>query len=71
MPADTTHYVLAGQIDFDSTQPVWQVGAVKTKNKHDVAVIAKKSGGEQDTIGGHVAVLLPSGAYVVQCDPFT
>ena len=71
LPADTMQYVLAGQIDFDSTQPVWQVGAVKTENKHDMVVIAKKSGGERDTIGGHEAVLLPSGAYVVQCDPFT
>ena len=71
LPADTMQYVLAGQIDFDSTQPVWQVGAVKTKNKHDMVVIAKKSGGERDTIEGHEAVLLPSGAYVVQCDPFT
>jgi len=71
LPADTTQLVLAGQIDFDSTQPVFQVGAVKTKNKHDVVVIAKKSGGAQDTIAGHEAVLLPSGAYVVQCDPLT
>lgn len=71
LPVDTTHFVMAGHIDFDSMHPVWQVGAVKTKNKHDMVVIAKKSGGTRDTIGGHEAVLLPGGTYVVQCDPFT
>jgi hypothetical protein len=71
IPADTQQYVWASELDFDSMQPAWQVGVVKVKDKRDVAVAAKKLGGKQDTVSSHPAVLLPSGDYIVQCDPTT
>ena len=66
LPADTLQYILAGELDFNSMQPAWQVGALQVKNKRDMAVVAKRLGGKQDKIAEHAAVLLPTGDYVVE-----
>ncbi len=33
LPADTLQYILAGDLDFTSMQPAWQVGAMTVKNR--------------------------------------
>ena len=71
LPEDTQQYVLAAQTDFDYMHPVWQVGVLSVKGKHDMVYIAAKQKGTQDTVGGLPAVLLPSENYLIQFDPLT
>ena len=71
LPADTLQYVLAAQTDFDYMHPVWQVGILTAKDKHDMVYVAKKQNGTQDTVSGLAAVLLPSDSYLIQFDPYT
>ncbi len=71
LPPDTLQYVLAAQTDFDYMQPVWQVGGLTTKTKHDMVYLAKKQNGTQDNVAGLPAVLLPSESYLIQFDPYT
>lgn len=71
IPADTLQYVLAGEQDFTTMQPVWQVAALRVKNKRDLPVIAKRLGGKQETVASHPAVVLPTGDYVVACNDTT
>ena len=71
LPEDTLQYVLAGQVNFEFVHPDWQVGLLRTKDKHDMAFIASEKDGTQDTVAGQPAVLLPSTVYVVQFDPYT
>ncbi|MCU0958513.1 MAG: hypothetical protein MUF48_00280 [Pirellulaceae bacterium] len=71
IPADTQQYVLAGEQDFTTMQPVWQVAALQVPNKRDLPVIAKRLEGKQDTVASHPAVVLPSGDYVVVCGDTT
>jgi hypothetical protein len=69
LPADTQQYVLAAEIDFEYMQPVWQVGALTSKNKRDMVYLAKTRDGKQDTINGLSAVLMPNANYLVQFEP--
>jgi hypothetical protein len=71
MPDDTQQYVLASQMDFEYMHPVWQVGTLSTTRTHDMAEIAKKKKGTQDTISGLSAVLLPTDNYLIQLTPNT
>jgi len=71
LPLDTRQYVLASQTDFQFMHPVWELGVLSTKDKHDMVYIASKREGKQDTIGGLPAVLLPSDNYLVQFDETT
>ncbi len=71
LPADTQQYVLAAQNDYAYMQPVWQLGILATKDKHNMAELARKRHAAQDTISGLSAVLLPNDEYLVQFDANT
>ena len=66
LPPDASELVLAGRIDLEFGQSVWELALAKLRAERDVSSVAQRFGGTMDEIDGRSAVRLPNDLYVVQ-----
>lgn len=71
VPPQAKRFVLAAELDFDYLKPLWEAAVLDSRESISTAVIAKKRGGQTDTIESLAAVALPEDAYLIQFDETT
>lgn len=70
VPPEARRVVMASQLDLGGgLQPVWELGILDVERTPSFALIARREGGQLDTIGGHSAIKLPGGRFGVELDP--
>jgi len=63
---DVSQIMLAGLIDMEVGQSVWEVALARFSEGRDVSSVAKRFGGSIDRIGDKMAARLPDDTFVVQ-----
>ena len=66
LPPDATEVALAGRMDIEYGDTVWELALVKLLNDRNVSTVAARFGGTMDTIVGRSAARLPNDQFVVQ-----
>ncbi|TWU41928.1 hypothetical protein [Novipirellula artificiosorum] len=66
LPPDATEVLMAGRLDHEFGETVWEMSMVKLQGERNVSSVAQRFGGTMDTIDGRSAVRLPDDHYVVQ-----
>ena len=69
MPPDTTHLVLAADLNFEFFEPHWEVVVLEVSQPRTAESLAAQTGGTVDVIAGKPAVATPFDAYLVQIAP--
>lgn len=69
LPPDASSIVMAARNDFESGRNAWELSLVKFISDRDVSSVAKRFGGEIDSISGRMAARLPNDHYVIQISP--
>ena len=69
MPPDTTHLVLAADLNFEFFEPQWEVVVLEVTQPRTAESLAAQTGGTVDVIAGKPAVATPFDAYLVQIAP--
>lgn len=69
VPPEARRVVMAAQLDLGGgLQPVWELGIIEVEKTPSFALIARRDGGQLDTIAGHSAVKLSNGRMGVELE---
>ncbi len=71
VPPQAKRFVLGAELDFDYLKPLWEAAVIDSREPVSTATIAKKRGGQTDTIESLAAVALPEDVYLIQFDETT
>ncbi len=66
LPPDGTEVLIAGRIDTEFGDSVWELGMLKLRGERNITSVAARYGGTMDEIVGRGAARLPNDHYVIQ-----
>lgn len=66
LPPDTDRFLLASQLDYEFMHPLWNVAMLELSQPRSLPDVARKLGGQLDSVGDLPGVVLPSDVYVIR-----
>lgn len=69
VPPQTTRFVLASQLEFETLTPMSEAAIIEINCEVSLPTVAEKRSGQMDKLGDLSAVALPNGVYLVQFGP--